>query len=584
MKHEKYSLKAANFKCIGPEPQGFEEIRRINVIVGRNNSGKSSLLDLIEHAIEDKAPAGSAYAHHGKVAEILTETVVKAEDIDQSFSQQHSDGNLGNYNEFGRRFFVGKMVRTRLRGPNQRDYVGIFDPITMQRVLEVEGEKARPYLTNLCHQAKRNPLNGKVYWKIGAERNIVPEIDQNGSFVIAANGTGATNAIQQFLNKSELDRDIVRVTLLRSLNAIFKPDAEFEEIICRQRPENTWEVFLSEKTKGLIALSQSGSGLKTVILTLCFVHLAPIMISKPLSEFVLAFEELENNLHPALQRRLIAFLAQQAVENQFTLFLTTHSSVAIDLLNRNPESQILHVTHDGASSYCKTVRAYVESKGVLDDLDVRASDLLQSNGIIWVEGPSDRVYLARWIELWSEGKIVEGHHFQCVFYGGRLLSHLSAEDPDSVADAVSILRVNRNACVVIDSDRREPNMQLNATKRRIIDEMASIGATTWVTDGREIENHIPFPVMQTLLEGEVPLKSPPAAFDSVFEYLDKRKSKLGSRYEGKKAVFAEALCALTTRAHLEASPTLGARLELLCRQIRSWNRLPEPAPPDPIRQ
>lgn len=41
------SIKAKNYKCFGEEPQGFDEIYPINIIIGRNNSGKSSLLDLI---------------------------------------------------------------------------------------------------------------------------------------------------------------------------------------------------------------------------------------------------------------------------------------------------------------------------------------------------------------------------------------------------------------------------------------------------------------------------------------------------------------------------------------------------------
>lgn len=42
---------------------------------------------------------------------------------------------------------------------------------------------------------------------------------------------------------------------------------------------------------------------------------------------------------------------------------------------------------------------YFSKSELLNDLDIRASDLLQSNGIVWVEGPSDRVYVKRWIEL-----------------------------------------------------------------------------------------------------------------------------------------------------------------------------------------
>ena len=41
------SIKIKNYKCF-IEPEGFDEIKRMNIIIGRNNSGKSSLLDVIE--------------------------------------------------------------------------------------------------------------------------------------------------------------------------------------------------------------------------------------------------------------------------------------------------------------------------------------------------------------------------------------------------------------------------------------------------------------------------------------------------------------------------------------------------------
>ena len=91
-------------------------------------------------------------------------------------------------------------------------------------------------------------------------------------------------------------------------------------------------------------------------------------------------------------------------------------------------------------------------------------------------------------ELWSDGKLKEGAHYQCVFYGGRLLAHLSAEDPDINADdVVKILRVNRNAILILDSDVRSASDTLNATKKRVIQEIEAIGGLAWVTQGAKVE-------------------------------------------------------------------------------------------------
>jgi len=256
--------------------------------------------------------------------------------------------------------------------------------------------------------------------------------------------------IQNFLNKASLKSSLVEVTLLNELNAIFEPDVTFSDIVCQQLDDDSWEIYLEEKSKGRVALSHSGSGLKTIIIVLVYIYLVPVVAQKKISDFVFAFEELENNLHPALLRRLLSYLYERAQNDRCVFFLTTHSNVEIDLFNKNEDAQIVHVTHDGEKAYCRTVKTYIDNMGVLDDLDVRASDLLQSNVVIWVEGPSDRIYLNKWIDLYSEGKLSEGNHYQCVFYGGRLLSHLSSKDPESVDEGVSILRVNRNAIVLND--------------------------------------------------------------------------------------------------------------------------------------
>ena len=72
------------------------------------------------------------------------------------------------------------------------------------------------------------------------------------------------------------------------------------------------EIFLREGPHNLIPLSQTGSGIKTVLLILLNLVVYPkLVFKKPLSQFIFAFEELENNLHPAVQRRLFLYLRRK---------------------------------------------------------------------------------------------------------------------------------------------------------------------------------------------------------------------------------------------------------------------------------
>jgi AAA15 family ATPase/GTPase len=124
-----------------------------------------------------------------------------------------------------------------------------------------------------------------------------------------------------YLNDSRLDRDVIEITLLDELNAIFQPDARYTRILVEQRSTNDWEIYVEEPRKGRIPMSQTGSGLKTVLLVLANLLLVPLLAEKPpklLSEYLFGFEELENNLHPAIQRRLFRYLQHKAIKENAT--------------------------------------------------------------------------------------------------------------------------------------------------------------------------------------------------------------------------------------------------------------------------
>jgi hypothetical protein len=567
-KFDNFSLKVKHLKCFGEEEQGFDEIKPINLIIGRNNSGKSTLLDLIEYAVGGNIDSAQSLRHDKYPPEVIAEAPLTETELRPVFQESHAGGDIGgNHWEFGKQF-IGTRLRWNLCAQNNQRFISIGDCLNGHSPL-AGMRNAKQYLARVSN-AKENPFHGKVYRRISAERNIIPEGD-NSKLEVGGDGKGITNIIQNFINKANLASDLVEEVLLNELNVVFKADAMFTDIVCQQLESGQWEIYLKEESKGLIALSQSGSGLKTIILVLVYIYLVPVVLKKNLSEFVFGFEELENNLHPALLRRLLSYLHKQAKDHGCMFFLTTHSNVDIDFFNKNDDAQILHVTHDGKQAYCRMVRTYIDNKGILDDLDVRASDLLQANGVIWVEGPSDRIYLNRWIDLWSGGELIEGNHYQCVFYGGRLLSHLSSEEPELVEDAVPILSVNRNSVIMIDSDKLAHQTPLGGTKERIISEIGNNDGLAWVTKGKEIENYISGSVVSKWL-GKEKIKQV-TRYEDFFDYLDGIEAGKGKSYSRRKPLLAEQLSPHMTKENIDGVLDLGERLEQLCDEIKKWNSL-----------
>lgn len=160
-----------------------------------------------------------------------------------------------------------------------------------------------------------------------------------------------------------------------------------------------------------------------------------------------------------------------------------------------PGASIFHVQLVNGESHVSYVRSDKEKSLICNDLGYRASDILQSNCVIWVEGPSDRIYLNHWIKEMDSG-LIEGLHYSIMFYGGRLLNHLSADDPE-IKEFISLRRLNRNLVILMDRDRDSARQHVNKTKQRIKKEFDNETGFAWLTKGREVENYIDFGVLES---------------------------------------------------------------------------------------
>ena len=117
-----FGVKVSDYKCFVGDPQGFDQICRINVIIGRNNTGKSALLDLIEQATKG-TPTFTIPENPRAQSPSLVWTLPVTEDVARRFFHEGTSGGgiNGNHWNVGETY-VGQSIT--FHQPNNTDVTG----------------------------------------------------------------------------------------------------------------------------------------------------------------------------------------------------------------------------------------------------------------------------------------------------------------------------------------------------------------------------------------------------------------------------------------------------------------------------
>lgn len=516
------NLAIAGYRSFGLKPQYFEKFTKINIFIGQNNAGKSNVLRFINEVysrineqgtinfdplarhLPDKPPILLGVGEAIDLTDPTTPLLANDHRLVEIMRTQSDKTAAARI--FGKFLFEKAKIDgttlcwTLLTLPDRKDTqpswlkaAKTFHDHDMERAFEM---LTRMHGGNRTHEWEPRVIAILPATIPTIRTQLIPAIRQigaSGSSSEAFDGTGIIERLAKLQNPDVHSQDSRQAfnsiqEFLRDV--INRPTATIE--IPYER--NTILVHMDSK---VLPVESLGSGIHEVLIIAA--------AATVLSDHVVCVEEPELHLNPVLQKKLVRYLSYNT-SNQY--FITTHSAALMD----TPSAEVYHVRLSAGQSVVERATSDQHRSSVCEDLGYHPSDLLQANCVIWVEGPSDRIYVNWWLRK-LDPEISEGINYSIMFYGGRLASHLSnSQETVDIDDFISLRRLNRRGVMLIDSDRNSPRKKINATKLRLKTEFDSGPGHAWITEGREIENYLASDQIVAALAAVHPRATPNSLF------------------------------------------------------------------------
>jgi predicted ATPase len=469
----------------GDDHRVLSPLSKINIFVGPNNSGKSRFL---RELVRFKEFSGTPFL----ASELPEPQLREAEEVLQSFSNRFSEilshrqfedvDDIGaaiyrvcNCKQGGGQIWVSALhaLLVRVHHTKQARNWKARRQYSEEELTEYTGyilahTEAQQHLNRLrtrVGQFESMPIPTPIYFPVlrtlrtlHTSDVLLQRTQQDYALKPDAVFTGQSlyQDVQELLLGNLRDRETV-AAFQEFISAQFFDGKELALI--PKLKSKTLEVKIGDEVE--LPIHQLGDGIQAILI-LTF----PLFRKRdePLLAF---FEEPELFMHPGIQRVFLNALIREFPNHQF--FIATHSNHFLDITLDVNEVSVFTLRKRFANSAHKEKEATFEIDNVssghtscLELLGVRNSSVFLSNCTIWVEGITDRRYLAHYLKLYTEHRkseklpvsdFKEDLHYSFVEYGGSNITHWSFLD-DTV-DAINPERLCARLFLIADRDTFE---------------------------------------------------------------------------------------------------------------------------------
>ena len=382
---------------------------RLNVLVGENGTGKSSIIDAIRLLLQEDEYRRSGIRNSDFHCP-FTKDAEAAERIRiQAFFSGLAEQERVAFLPWMVTDTQAKLVlqvdnKANNRGRYWKSYWGgasrdsmfeneLFDTINCIYLPPLRDAEA-------ALRPGRNSRLARLLVKLNEQ--AADEVDENGEQLSLEQKVNEFN--QQLSDDETIStaNDLIRERLLEALGEVFSQDTslQFSTINFQRIVEGLRLLFFPsssgpESSELYRSLEENSLGYNNLLYLATI--LADLSNEEDSDEFlkILLIEEPEAHLHPQLQVRLLKYLEDQAARRDIQIIVSTHSPVLASSVSIN---SIIHLSRNGD----EITSVQLEKCGLPDDsekflhrwMDVTKSTLLFARGIIFVEGIAEAMLMS----------------------------------------------------------------------------------------------------------------------------------------------------------------------------------------------